>query len=125
MTSKLPKLLVSGCLIALPLLACAPREQVDARPVPIANTPAIAFAQRISLDGGSASEVVTPRALNNDPAALLARAADEVRLPDGTVGVRVDKRYYHTIVVCRLADGSFSTECPPAGSDANAAGARP
>jgi hypothetical protein len=35
-----------------------------------------------------------------------------VHLPDGTVGVRVAKRYYHTISVCRQADGSFSSDCP-------------
>ncbi len=117
MTAKLQKLLVFSCLATLPLLACAPREQVDAKPAPAANAATIAVAQRISLDGASELASAVPPVLNNTPEALAARAADEVRLPDGTVGVRVDKRYYHTIVVCRQANGSFSTDCP-----ANAAG---
>jgi hypothetical protein len=42
-------------------------------------------------------------------------AAPEVlRFPDGTVGVKVAQQYYHTIVACRLPDGSFTTQCPPA-----------
>jgi hypothetical protein len=43
---------------------------------------------------------------------MTAGEAAEVHLPDGTVGVRVAKRYYHTISVCRQADGSFSSDCP-------------
>ena len=39
--------------------------------------------------------------------------ADEVHLPDGTVGVRLARRFYHTISVCLQADGSFSSDCPP------------
>ena len=41
-------------------------------------------------------------------------AAPEVlRFPDGTVGIKVAQQYYHTIVACRLPDGSFTTQCPP------------
>jgi len=43
---------------------------------------------------------------------MRAALADEVQLPDGTGGVRVAQRYYHTIRACRLMDGSFSTNCP-------------
>ena len=39
---------------------------------------------------------------------------EEVRLPDGTVGVKMAQRYFHTIVACRQKDGSFSTRCPAA-----------
>ena len=115
MTARLPYLLVLCCVGALPLVACKPHsEQSAARPT------SIAAAQRSSLAGAVQSMPAVPVALNNDPAALAARAADEVHLPDGTVGVRVAKRYYHTIVVCRQADGSFSSDCAAA-----AAGARP
>ncbi len=44
---------------------------------------------------------------------VLSRDADEVHLPDGTVGVRVARRFYHTVSVCLQADGSFSSNCPP------------
>jgi hypothetical protein len=82
-----------------------------------------AAAQRIVLDpvthlptstepaGGAvttpdtgASEISGRRALPTVP--------EEVWLPDGTVGVRVAQQYFHTIVVCRQRDGSFSTQCP-------------
>jgi hypothetical protein len=42
----------------------------------------------------------------------LPAVPEEVRLPDGTVGVKVAQQYFHTIVVCRQSDGSFSTQCP-------------
>jgi hypothetical protein len=112
MTANPPKLLVFSCLAVLPLLSCAPGVQVTGEPATDANAPTVAAAQRISLDGSSATEALTAAGLNNEPSALAARAADEVRLPDGTVGVRVAKRYYHTISVCRQADGSFSSHCP-------------
>jgi len=44
----------------------------------------------------------------------LPSVPEEVRLPDGTVGVKVAQQYFHTIVVCRRRDGSFSTQCPAA-----------
>lgn len=113
MTARIPRLLVFCCAGALPLLACAPRGDVAAKRTTATNPPAIAAAQRISLDGAAEPAPADPATLNNEPAALAARAVDEVHLPDGTVGVRVDKRYYHTITVCRQADGSFSSHCPP------------
>ena len=112
MTANPQKLLVFSCLAVLPLLACAPSVHVTGEPAADANAPTVAAAQRISLDGATAVAGAAPATLNNEPAALAARAADEVRLPDGTVGVRVAKRYYHTISVCRQPDGSFSSHCP-------------
>lgn len=54
-------------------------------------------------------------AISSTPAVnALPRDADEVHLPDGTVGVRVARRFYHTISVCLQADGSFSSDCPAA-----------
>ncbi len=54
--------------------------------------------------GSGASEVSGRRTLPAVP--------EEVRLPDGTVGVKVAQQYFHTIIVCRQRDGSFSTQCP-------------
>jgi hypothetical protein len=112
MSARIPLRLLICCAAALPLLACAPREQQTDKPAMAPDAPRVAAAQRINLDGTRETASSAPAPLNNTPEALAARAADEVRLPDGTVGVRVDKRYYHTIVVCRKADGSFSTDCP-------------
>ena len=125
MTVKFPKLLVFSCLAVLPLLACAPSVQVTGEPAADANAPIVAAAQRISLDGSSATEALSATGLNNEPTALAARAADEVRLPDGTVGVRVAKRYYHTISVCRQPDGGFSSNCPATAAVPSSAGAKP
>ena len=107
MTARLPCLLVFCCIGAVPLVACKPHSEQSA-----ARMHSIAAAQRISVDGVAQSMPAVPATLNNEPAALAERAVDEVHLPDGTVGVRVAKRYYHTIVVCRQADGSFSSDCP-------------
>jgi hypothetical protein len=35
-------------------------------------------------------------------------------LPDGTEGVKLLPRDQHAVVVCRQADGSFDSRCPPA-----------
>jgi len=43
-----------------------------------------------------------------------ATAPEEIHLPDGTAGIRVDARYYETISVCRQPDGRFGTDCPAA-----------
>jgi hypothetical protein len=42
-------------------------------------------------------------------------SAEEVRLPDGTVGVRPARQFLHSIVLCRQPDGSFGAQCPDAG----------
>jgi hypothetical protein len=85
--------------------------------------PRVAAAQQIVLDP------VTHLATSAGQADALASAPDsgagqgsgrrtlptvpeEVRLPDGTVGVKVAQQYFHTIAVCRQRDGSFSTQCP-------------
>lgn len=76
----------------------------------------VSAAQRVYIDPAT-GEIRSP-----EPAELATSAsanqqtsvanADEVHLPDGTVGVRVAHRYYHTISVCRHADGTFSSDCP-------------
>jgi hypothetical protein len=58
----------------------------------------------VSLVAAGAGEVSAQRTLPAVP--------EEVRLPDGTVGVKVAQQYFHTIVVCRQRDGGFSTQCP-------------
>jgi len=88
----------------------------------------VGAAQRIAIDpqtgqilqadasvpaGAVAS--IQQAAIRTTPALnALPRDADEVHLPDGTVGVRVARRFYHTISVCLQADGSFSSACPAA-----------
>ncbi|MGH8254029.1 MAG: hypothetical protein ACRES2_08300 [Steroidobacteraceae bacterium] len=73
----------------------------------------LALAPRIELPG--AVEDVAPAAV---PAANTRRTLPEtpeiIRLPDGTVGVKVAAQYYDTIVACRQSDGSYGTNCPPA-----------
>lgn len=118
MTASLPRLLVLCCTTVVLLAASVPRgDSPMRRPV------AVAAAQRITLDPVT-GQAISPEAAGNVPttgdaaaesAVLLPREANEVHLPDGTVGVRVAKRYFHTITVCRQADGSFSSDCPPAG----------
>jgi hypothetical protein len=45
-----------------------------------------------------------------------AAAAEEIHLPDGTVGIRLPERYSETVVVCRQPDGRFGTDCAAARS---------
>jgi hypothetical protein len=88
-----------------------------------------AAAQRIVLDpvthlatsGPQADAVATGPDSGASAASgrrTLPAVPEEVRLPDGTVGVKVAQQYFHTIVVCRQRDGSFSTQCPAAAAPA-------
>jgi len=116
MNPSLPRLLVMNCTAALLLSACQQRSEVaPARPAQVAA------AQRITLDPVTRQPVPTVAAesapavgdTSAAPTAVGPREASEVHLPDGTVGLRVDKRYFDTITVCRQPDGSFSSACPP------------
>jgi len=80
---------------------------------PATHLPVAAAADATALTPGSGANLGTGRR-------TLPAVPEEVRLPDGTVGVKVAQQYFHTIVVCRQPDGSFSTQCPAAAS-----GARP
>jgi hypothetical protein len=91
-----------------------------------------AAAQRIVLDpvthlatSGSQADAVAPDPDSGATAAsgrrTLPAVPEEVRLPDGTVGVKVAQQYFHTIVVCRQRDGRFSTQCPAAAAAGPAA----
>ena len=68
-------------------------------------------AQRIDLAPGAVPGVGASAALGPTPART---APEEVHLPDGTVGIKVSQQYFHTIVVCRQGDGTYSMQCPAA-----------
>jgi hypothetical protein len=88
------------------LAGCSARSDVSAAPPVHASA-----AQRIEI-GPADEPAVTSASVPAAPTAALradAAAGEEIHLPDGTVGV---KQYFHTIVVCRQRDGSFSTQCP-------------
>jgi hypothetical protein len=120
---------MAATLGGLTLLAgCS--AQADTHPG-VAGPAQVRAAQRIVLDpathlpiAGEGADATAPPADSGASAGsgrrVVPDVADEVRLPDGTVGVKVAQQYFHTIVVCRQRDGSFSTQCPAAAS-----GARP
>ena len=70
-------------------------------------------AQRVELPGGADSAVPGERAALTVGTRIQPAAPEMLRFPDGTVGIKVAQQYYHTIVACRLPDGSFTTQCPP------------
>lgn len=93
-----------------------------------------AAAQRIVLDPVTHRATSAPQAeamaVAPDSGASIAsggrtlpRVPEEVRLPDGTVGVKVAQQYFHQIVVCRQRDGSLSTQCPTVAAGAGPASA--
>ena len=116
----------------LPLVVCcAALAGAQWRAGAMANPTSQAIAgaaQRIAIDPLTGQVLQADASAPNDAVAPIARAVirttpannalprdgDEVHLPDGTVGVRVARRYYHTISVCLQADGSFSSDCPAA-----------
>ena len=113
-------------LLAAVLLVygCSPASQGH---LSQAQTQRGSAAQRVYMDSDTgawreptAAELSSPQSAVRTNAEIVAATEtnrptvqpDEVRLPDGTVGVRVAQQYFHTIVVCRQSDGSFSSECP-------------
>jgi len=122
MIASLPRLLLAISTTAVMLSACQPRSDL----APDRTTP-IAAAQRVTLDPVTHLPVATvsadavgdaqPAGVTAGVSAALSatagpREANEVHLPDGTVGVRVDQRYFDTVTVCRQPDGSFGSACP-------------
>lgn len=69
-------------------------------------------AQRVEMPGaeGAAAADVSPVA--NAGSRVLPEVPEVIRLPDGTVGIKVAQQYFHTIVACRRSDGTFTTKCP-------------
>jgi hypothetical protein len=120
---------MAATLGGLTLLAgCS--AQADTHPG-VAGSAQVRAAQRIVLDPATHLPVAVEPAEASAPPAdsgasagsggrVLPAVPEEVRLPDGTVGVKVAQQYFDTIVACRQRDGSFSTQCPAAAS-----GARP
>lgn len=104
------RLVCVSAVCGLLLAACSARSNV----APAGSITGRA-AQRIELDGAGISapsaDLVVGEAAGRR---TQAPVAEEVKLPDGTVGVKVAQQYFHTIVVCRQRDGSFSTQCPAA-----------
>jgi hypothetical protein len=99
---------------ALLLAACSGRMEATAtQPTSAVASPRGRAAQRIELPGAVDDASAAPRS-----AATVRRQLPEnpeiIRLPDGTVGVKVAAQYYDTIVACRQSDGSYGTNCPPA-----------
>ncbi len=70
-------------------------------------------AQRVDL-GPEAAEPTSAVGVTAavSAARVVPEAPEVIRLPDGTVGVKVAQQYFHTIVACRRKDGTFTTECP-------------
>jgi hypothetical protein len=114
---------------AASLSSKAPVRQWSTGAMANPTSPAISgAAQRIEIDPLTGQVLEADASAPRDAAAPIQRAAirtapatnalprdgDEVHLADGTVGVRVARRFYHTISVCRQADGSFSSDCPAA-----------
>jgi hypothetical protein len=98
----------------LPLAGCSARTEVAPSQPPGVVAPVHArAAQRVELPGASAAAVSAERAALTTGTRMQPAAPEVLRFPDGTVGVKVAQQYYHTIVACRLSDGSFTTQCPP------------
>jgi hypothetical protein len=106
--------LIAGATLLL-LAACSAREPVAGHAVHASA------AQRIELGAVPGSPArLAPGAAQaaGEAAGALAAArsepivAEEIHLPDGTVGVKVARQFFHTIIACRQPDGTFSTNCP-------------
>ncbi|MDE2250736.1 MAG: hypothetical protein KGL25_04955 [Gammaproteobacteria bacterium] len=103
----------------LQLAACSERAGVAPPPPAAAPAPVHASAaQRVDLPGASAAAVsgaAVPGASAATGVGVRVQPAtpEVLRFPDGTVGVKVAQQYAHTIVACRLPDGTFTTDCPP------------
>lgn len=98
---------------ALLLAACSGRPESKAtRQGNAAASPRARAAQRIELPGAADETTTAPRTVASTHR-LQPDTPDIIRLPDGTVGVKVAAQYYDTIVACRQSDGSYATNCPP------------
>jgi hypothetical protein len=98
----------------LQLVACSSRTDV----APVGGSDGVAqvharAAQRVDLPGATVSALPAASAALTSGTRAQPAAPEMLRLPDGTVGIKVAQQYYHTIVACRLPDGSFTTQCPP------------
>ena len=97
----------------LGLAACSAHSAAPAGLQQHADALHASAAQRIEL-APTPDAALSATPVTVSPGQIVAEAPEEVHLPDGTVGVKVAKQYFHTIVVCKQRDGSFSTQCPAA-----------
>lgn len=96
------------------LAGCSGRGEWTASPQPGSQpTPRVSAAQRIELPGAVEGDAAAPLAAAQ-PRRMLPETPEVIRLPDGTVGVKVAAQYYDTIVACRQSDGRYGTDCPSA-----------
>ena len=114
MSIRLQHRVLATAAAALLVAGCSARGPAGAPDAGHANTTLHArAAQRIVLPG--AAEDAAAGAIDT---ATIRRTLPEVpeviRLPDGTVGVKVAEQYFDTVVACRQPDGRFSTQCPHA-----------
>ena len=91
------------------LAACSARTNIAATHPVHASA-----AQRIELPGAEGVAAAEVSTVANAGRRTLPEAPEVIRLPDGTVGIKVAQQYFHTIVACRQPDGTFGTQCPPA-----------
>ena len=104
---------------ALMIAACSGRVGVEpANHAQADASPRARASQRIelpgSVDAAAVEESVAAPAAGVITRRTLPETPEIIRLPDGTVGVKVAAQYYDTIVACRQSDGSYGTNCPPA-----------
>jgi hypothetical protein len=98
----------------LQLAGCSARTDVaSSRPAGAIAPVHARAAQRAELPGVDAGAVASESAALASGTRIQPAAPEVLRFPDGTVGIKVAQQYYHTIVACRLPDGSFTTRCPP------------
>ena len=105
--------------VGLQLAACSARTDLaPPRSVGAVAPVHASAAQRIELPGAAGAAAAGAN-MPGGAAALGAgariqpAAPEMLHFPDGTVGIKVAQQYYHTIVACRLPDGTFTTSCPP------------
>jgi glucose/arabinose dehydrogenase len=114
MSQRMQNRVCTVAVAALLLAACSGRPEATAtQPTPAAASPRGRAAQRIELPGAVDDASVAARSATT-VRRQLPEAPEIIRLPDGTVGVKVAAQYYDTIVACRQSDGSYGTNCPPA-----------
>ncbi len=115
MTIRLQRRVLAVTATALLFVGCSARNEVSTSNPDRANNAVHArAAQRIELPGAVEGAAPGPLAGATTQRRVLPEAPEVIRLPDGTVGIKVAAQYFDTIVACRQPDGSFGTNCPPA-----------
>jgi hypothetical protein len=114
MTIRMQRWVLAASAAGMLLASCSVRDNSGTPDSAGTNTtvqPRGRAAQRIELPG--AVEGAMPGTIAATARRVLPEVPEVIRLPDGTVGVKVAAQYFDTIVACRQPDGSFATRCPP------------